>query len=91
MGDENKDIFEKTLAEDGSACSEALQSNWDGLLAAGILEGLQWGMDFFLQFFRWPLTLMSYIPFFGLMPVWFRYFLSESMDADWSRTFAHGA
>ena len=35
---DDKDIFQKELAEGGDVCIKALESNWDGILAAAILE-----------------------------------------------------
>jgi hypothetical protein len=49
MGDkESNDAFAEYLKDENpDACMDALKFNWDALLAAAILEAIQWGWDFF--------------------------------------------
>jgi len=90
-GDDKKDVFEKDLDRGDSACMEALESNWDGLLAATILEIIQWSWDFLDFVIKLPAYALMQLPFIGLPFLWGKYVFGNKIYADWSRTYAHGA
>ena len=86
-----EDVFEKELNEGPDACMTSLLQNWDGILAAGILEAIQWGFDFFFLVNGFLGYFLMQIPFIGLVPLWFYNVVVSKVIPDWSRGWAHGA